>query len=107
MSNSRLEILFKLLDKSPNDCFLKYAIAIEYQAKEEYDNALKIYEDLYESEPQFLATYYQYAKLLENTDPKKALKIYEDGVSLAQEQNEHKTLNELRSAMEIFEEDLL
>lgn len=107
MSNSRLEILFKLLEKSPNDCFLKYAIAMEYQGKENYTSAIKIYEELYSSEPQFLATYYQYAKLLENNDPKKALKIYEDGISLAQEQNEHKTLNELRSAMEIFEEDLL
>ena len=107
MSNSRLEILFKLLEKSPKDNFLKYAIALEYQGKEDYSNAMKIYEELYESEPKFLATYYQFAKLLENTDPKKALKIYKDGISLAQEKNEYKTLNELRAAMEIFEEDLL
>ena len=43
MSRSRIEILIELLNKSPKDSFLKYAIALEYQGQNDFERASRVF----------------------------------------------------------------
>jgi len=63
---------------------------------------------LIEKFPDYLPTYYQAAKLLEEFElEEKALEVYSSGIELAKIQGNHKTLNELNSAYQnlLFEMD--
>ena len=97
----RLKILQDWSEKSPNDPFLHFGIAMEYLSSETLDMALEKMEYIAENFPDYLANYYQLAKLYEaRNDEAKAIIIYEKGIELAQLQGDKKTAGELRSAFE-------
>ncbi|WP_420387236.1 tetratricopeptide repeat protein [Roseivirga sp.] len=98
MNESRIELLQKYIDEEPNEPFNHYALANEYMA-ENPSKALDILLTLIEQQPDYLPSYYQAAKLLEDLEEEeKALEVYSSGIELAKIQGNHKTLNELNSA---------
>lgn len=97
----RLKILLDWLEKSPNDPFLHFGIAMEYLSSNSLDLALEKMEYIAEHFPDYLANYYQLAKLYETkNDEVNAIATYEKGIALAQQQGDKKTAGELRSALE-------
>lgn len=97
----RLKILQDMLEKSPNDPFLHFGIAMEYLSSDTLDLALEKMEYISEYFPDYLANYYQLAKLYETKNNEtKAIVTYEKGIELAQQQGDRKTAGELRSALE-------
>lgn len=99
MENTRIIKLLKFLEESPNDPFLIYALATEYNGMGEKSVAQKYYEDLVQNHPDYVGTYYHLAKLyLEHQDEEKALKTYQDGMKVARAQKEHHAFNELQNA---------
>ena len=68
MAKTRLQQLIILLQKMPNDQFLNYALAMEYISLDEYQKATDVLTVLLENDPNYLACYYQLAKLLEQTN---------------------------------------
>ena len=105
MKNTRLTNLIALQKKSPKDPFFKYAIALEHISSNNYHKALMLFEELYVSNSDFLPNYYQFAKLLEDTNTERAKKIYKEGIEIALLEKDIKTMNELQSALNILEED--
>ena len=105
MVKTRLEQLFILLQKMPNDQFLNYALAMEYISVDEYQKAIDILTILLENDPNYLACYYQLAKLLEQTNKDKAISLYEQGATVAQMQGDYKTLNEINQALFLLEDN--
>jgi predicted Zn-dependent protease len=100
-SNTRLEELKKYLLDDPKDTFLRYAMAMELFRLNFAKEALKEFKSLTEEEPDYLATYYQYGKLLEETgDLKSAIEIYTLGLKVAENQNNTRTFKELKQARE-------
>lgn len=98
MNESRIELLKKYIEEEPNEPFNHYALANEYLAKDAR-KALNLFLEVLEKFPDYLPTYYQAAKLLEEFElEEKALNIYTAGIELAKIQGNHKTLNELNSA---------
>ena len=98
---SRIETLLNLLQSSPNDDFTKYALALEYDSNNESDEAEKYLKDLISASPSYLATYYQYGKLLEDKDEiDEARKIYNQGLFVASAQNDSHTKAELQDALD-------
>jgi predicted Zn-dependent protease len=61
---SRIEELETLLDESPDDPFLIYALAREYEKQTHSMQALLMYEHLVTNHPAYIGTYYHYAKML-------------------------------------------
>lgn len=81
---TRLEELLELLKAEPNDSFLKYALAIEYQNTGDKDKALRTFEDLRQRNPNYLALYNPLGLLYEQKgEIENAIKIYEEGCALA------------------------
>ncbi len=101
--NNRLESLFEFLQKEPNDSFLKYAIATEYLKSGNFELALKYYEDVHYSDPEYVGNYYHLAKLHEQLGNKEnAALIYQKGILVAEKLKNAHALSELKSAFAIM-----
>ncbi len=103
---SRLEQLQQMLLQEPTDEFLQYAIAIEYFSVNNFEKALNCLHTILNNKPDYLAAYYQAGKCYEELKQfENAKAIYTKGIELAQKQNKTKTLNELREALFLLEDE--
>jgi tetratricopeptide (TPR) repeat protein len=99
MSSSRLQQLEKLLESSPSDSFLFFAIAKEQEKLNEEEKALDYYNKLLEIDPMYVGTYYHLAKLYEKREAvEKALEVYGAGMQIARQLGDQHALAELSSA---------
>lgn len=97
----RIEKLKTYLEKSPNDCFLNHALALEYIKMEDDELARGHFEQNLAVDPNYIATYYHYGKLLErNGETDKAIGMYERGMERSKAAGDMHSYNELQSAYE-------
>jgi len=97
----RIAQLKQFLEASPNDSFLKHALALEHIKLGDDITARQLFEDLLAYEPGYTGSYYHLGKLLERAgDKEAAIKVYETGMAMAKAANERHTYNELQSAYE-------
>lgn len=98
MNVSRIELLEKYIKEEPNEPFNHHALANEYMAMDA-QKALDIFLRTIEEFPDYLPSYYQTAKLLEEFElEERALAVYSSGIELAKIQGNYKALSELNSA---------
>lgn len=103
MNEARINLLKNYIEEEPNEPFNYYALACEYLNGKEED-ALILFKKLLEDFPDYLATYYQAAQLLQEfEEEEEALTVYTLGIALAEAQNNAKTLNELKVAKQNLE----
>ena len=96
---SRLTQLFDFLKSQPDEPFLLYAIAKEYEGLGQTDEALDYYLKLTTTAPQYVGTYYHLGKLYERLDaPDKALATYATGIEVARAAKDQHALSELMGA---------
>ena len=99
MPSNRFEQLSNLLKESPDDPFLIFALAKEFEKQENYDQAIQYYQNLVENHANETGTYYHFGKLLEALDQEeKALEIYENGIVICQKNKDLHALAELKGA---------
>lgn len=104
---SRIEKLKTFLLEEDGDHFTRYALALELLHAEQYEESELHFRKILDEEPQYLAVYYQYGKLLESMFRyKDALRIYEAGLPVARAQNNIRTWKELSSARDVLREEL-
>lgn len=103
--SSRLDQLLVMLQEDPRDSFLRYAVAVEYEAAANTTEAISRIESLLADEPDYLGAYYKLGQLHErNGNAEKALDVYRKGAALARRQNNTKTLGELNTAILLLED---
>jgi tetratricopeptide (TPR) repeat protein len=96
-----MEQLREMLVAEPNDPFLNYALALEFVNCNELEKAINLLHQIIISSPNYLGSYYQLGKLLEEVGQKeKAMVAYQQGIVIAQKQKNQKTLAELNQALE-------
>lgn len=99
MSRERLDKLLDYLKSSPNDSFLLFAVAKEYETLGQIDQALLHYTKLKESDPKYIGLYYHLGKLYERIQEEiVALRTYTEGIKLAKELGDFHALSELNTA---------
>jgi tetratricopeptide (TPR) repeat protein len=99
MQNTRLSKLLDFLDNEPNDSFILYAIATEYNAINDTENALIYYKKLINDHPNYVGTYYHLGKLYENlSQSEEAISIYQKGMAIAREKRDMHAFAELQGA---------
>ena len=97
----RIPKLLDFLQTSPNDNFLKHALALEYIKINELSKARSLFENILTQNPDYIGSYYHLAKLLEQTGEKEnAINWYEKGMAAAKKAGDNHTYNELQSAYE-------
>jgi tetratricopeptide (TPR) repeat protein len=96
---ARLTLLLKHLESSPNDSFILFAIAKEYEGMEDYRTAMQYYTQLRSMHPNYVGTYYHLGKLYEKVnDPDSAMETYTTGMAIAKKENDHHAASELGGA---------
>ncbi|MEM1327503.1 MAG: tetratricopeptide repeat protein [Bacteroidota bacterium] len=104
MSNSRLEQLFTFLKESPEDPFLRFALAKEYEKMGQEEKALEQYVYLTEHQADYVGTYYHLGKWYERHEQnEKAIKAYEQGATVARAAGDQHALAELLGAKNMIE----
>ncbi len=103
----RLTKLNKLLQDSPGNSFLHYAIAKEYETMGQNDLALAKYKELVKMDPDYIGTYYHLGKLMEALDlSQEAMKTYNLGIEVCKKAQDMHSLSELQNAKTNLELEL-
>ena len=96
---SRIEQLQAFLKDDINDSFLRYGLALEYVRVKENDTAKDCFLKLIKDDENYIASYYQLGKLYESLNEVEiAMRIYKNGIEIAQKMENRKTLIELQEA---------
>ncbi len=99
---SRISTLEALLDERPDDPFVIYALATEYQNAGQTMQALLMYEHLVQHHPDYIATYYHYAKTLYEAGNKtEAINLLEKGIEQGLVVKDMHAVGEMRGLLEI------
>lgn len=98
-TSQRLEYLKTLLAEDPNDSFVKYAIAKEYEKLDDLKTSIEKFEALRKDDADYVGLYYHLAHIYTEIDEtEKALEVYDAGIEVAKAQNDLHALSELRNA---------
>lgn len=96
----RLKHLLQFYEEDPDDAFTRFALAQEYLKRGEVDKARSFFEELIETDPAYVGTYYHLGKLYEQLGrTEDAIATYEAGIEVAREQRAQKDLSELQDAL--------
>ena len=99
MQKNRLEQLKAFLKESPDEPFILFAIAKEYEKLKDQDSAMNYYEQIVQIAPNYVGVYYHLGKLLEKQNRiNEAFQTYKEGMAVAQQQGDRHALNELAAA---------
>jgi tetratricopeptide (TPR) repeat protein len=99
MQSTRLAKLLEFLESEPNDPFVLYAIATEYNTANDIEKAYEYYNKLINEHPAYVGTYYHLGKLLEkNNGREEAIVIYQKGMTAAREKRDMHAFSELQGA---------
>jgi hypothetical protein len=106
MASARIQQLLEFLQKEPDDTFLNYALALEYQKDAEtIEKAQQLFETVIRNNHDYLAAYYQLGKLLElKGEISSALNILKAGQQKALEQKNRKASGEFEEAIFMLED---
>jgi Tfp pilus assembly protein PilF len=97
----KIEKLKSFLSQSPDDPFLKHALALELIKVGNKADARKLFLEILTRDPSYIGTYYHLARLFEQAGESENAKIwYEKGMIASKEAGDIHAYNELQAAYE-------
>lgn len=103
---SRLEKIQAMLAKSPNDSFLHFALAKEYEQLGQEEQAGNTYAELLQKDSSYVGLYYHYGKWFERANKAAdAATIYQQGIVQAQAAADLHARGELQQALDFLDFD--
>ena len=97
----KIEKLKTFLNNSPEDPFLKHALALEYVKLGNESGARQLFLEILTRDPAYIGTYYHLARLLERAgETENAKSWYEKGMIAAKNANDLHAYHELQAAYE-------
>lgn len=107
MKTNRIDTLMSFLEEDPNDSFVRFALAKEYEKVGILKKALDTYRELVDSDPDYVGTYYHLAALyVELKQIKDAIETYDIGMEVAKKAADFHALSELHTARTNLEIEL-
>jgi len=92
----RITRLMSMLEDDPNDSFVHFAIAMEYKSNDHIEKAIEKFEELRVKDSDYVGLYYHLGKCYEELDDDvKAMGIYNTGIKIAENLNDHHAKSEL------------
>lgn len=99
MKTARIDQIKSFLMDKPNDSFLLFALAKEYEGLKNEELALATYLKLKEVDINYVGLYYHLGKLYEELEQsEKAISTYSEGIEIAKAKNDWHSLAELNNA---------
>jgi predicted Zn-dependent protease len=104
---SRKAQIEAMLAESPQDPFLRFALAKEYEKEGADAGAKEVYETIVANNPDYPGTYYHLGKLLEKLgEDAAAWSVYSEGIAVTKRLGEKHAMSELAGArMELGDEE--
>ena len=100
---NRIEQLEQFIKETPQDPFLHYALTMEYLKQGDEVRTRQGFDNLVESYPSYVGTYYHFGKFLEKVDDKlHAEKMYRIGIDVAKQARNMHAMNELQGALNLL-----
>ena len=98
---SRREQLEAMLADSPEDVFLRYALAMELENEDENERSLELHRGLMAQEPPYVPSFFMSGQQLANLERiDEARQILENGIQQANLQNNTHAAGEMRQFLE-------
>jgi Tfp pilus assembly protein PilF len=98
---NRIEILKGFLNENANDSFSRYALALEYVKLGHHSDAVREFETVKKSDPDYIATYFQLGQLYQKMgEIHEAEKTFRTGITVAGKIGDDHTRSELEGALE-------
>lgn len=103
MAETRLEILKRMADGNPGDCFPRYALALEYRRTGDTEAAVGEFRALIGASPGYVAAYFHLGQALEALGrDEEARSAYRTGIEAATQANDRHALGELEGALDLL-----
>lgn len=103
----RIEEIKKMLQESPEDTFLHYALSLEYIRLGKIEDGMNLLRQIRSQTPDYLAVYMKLGKMYHALqDFTNAIESIESGLLVARKQQDFKTLNELQQVLQDIQDDL-
>ena len=103
MNEARINMLKQYLQDEPTEPFYPYALALEYQQTNP-EKARELFDLLLAQHPDYLPTYYMAGNFFQQQHPDKAVRIFHQGLRLANRMNDLTAARELRAALDNLED---
>lgn len=101
MQNERLQKLLDIQKEEPEDVFTNYAIAMEYKAMNQPEEAIRQFEYVLQLNAGEIPAYYQLGTLLyQQKKETEAIACIEKGIVLARSKGLQKYINEFRTLLD-------
>ncbi len=102
---NRVEKLQQVLKQRPNDSFALFGLAMEYASQNNFQAAIEYLEKLIQADPNYVAGYYQKARLHIKLGEKEAAKdIITKGITKALETGQFHTRDRLQELLNAIAE---
>lgn len=103
-TSERMQTLRQMLEKSPDDTFLLYAIALEHKKHSDFPQALEYLNRVLEKDPTYAVAYHQAGLVHELAgDMESARKAYRDGMAVAERKGDLHAKEEMHAALMLIE----
>ncbi|MDP9174876.1 MAG: hypothetical protein M3O30_13585 [Planctomycetota bacterium] len=103
-TGERLQKIQTMLEKSPGDTFLLYALAIEYKNSGNKALALESLDKVIQHDWGYCYAYYQKGQILEQEgDIETARKVYREGIDAAERKGDQHAREEISGALSMIE----
>jgi tetratricopeptide (TPR) repeat protein len=100
----RLEKLHALLEKSPNDTFLLYAIALEHKKAKAHAQATEWFARVTAIDPSYCAAFHMAGQTHEDAGQlEEAKKAYRDGIAAAVKKGDTHAAGEMQAALDFID----
>ena len=101
MQKNRIAQLEQMYNENPEDIFVRYALALEYASSGKKNIAIDNLKAILDIDKKYLAAYYQLGKIYESIGKiRDAGEVYAQGVQIALEKGDKRTMSELKAAFE-------
>lgn len=106
-NGSKISRLAKTIKRDPEDTFSKFALALELLKADRVEKAQLLFEAVLRQDPGYLGVYYHLGKLYQSRGLySEALRLFKDGLALAERKNELRTKSELNEAIQQLQHDM-
>lgn len=101
---SRLDKLKAMLEKSPGDTFLLYAVTLEYRKLGDTPSALDYLDQVIQHDWGYCYAYHQKGQILETKgDFDAARQVYQQGIEAARRKGDQHAAQEIAAALELIQ----